>query len=101
MPKRIPLADLPPGEGRTIEVDNQVIAVFNVGGQIHAMDGICPHAGGPLGDGYLDGNLVTCPWHGWQFDVTTGACTFSPDMVQGLCGVTITGNEVEISAPAE
>jgi nitrite reductase (NADH) small subunit len=51
---------------------DQVIALFNVDGTLYALDGICPHQGGPLGKGCLEGTLVTCPWHGWQFDVRTG-----------------------------
>lgn len=50
----------------------RVIALFNVGGSFYALDGICPHQGGPLGKGELAGCIVTCPWHGFQFDVTTG-----------------------------
>lgn len=50
----------------------RVFAVYNVDGQFHALDGICPHAGGPLGKGTLRGGVVTCPWHGWQFHVATG-----------------------------
>jgi len=101
MPKRIPVSEVPPGDCRTIEVDGTMVAVFNVNGQFYAMDGSCPHAGGPLGDGFLNGNLVTCPWHGWQFDVTTGACTFSPEIKQPLCAVRMDGSEVEIEAPRD
>ena len=50
----------------------KVFAVYNVDGQFHVLDGICPHAGGPLGKGTLRGDVVTCPWHGWQLNVTTG-----------------------------
>jgi nitrite reductase/ring-hydroxylating ferredoxin subunit len=48
------------------------VAVFNVAGKIFAMADSCPHAGGSLGMGKLDGSIVTCPWHGMKFDVTTG-----------------------------
>ena len=48
----------------------RVIALFNVDGTFYALDGVCPHQGGPLGQGTLEGCIVTCPWHGWQFDVT-------------------------------
>ncbi len=51
---------------------DRIVALFNVDGVFHALDGVCPHQGGPLGKGVLTGCLVTCPWHGWQFDVTTG-----------------------------
>ncbi|GDX90593.1 MAG: Rieske (2Fe-2S) protein [Planctomyces sp.] len=71
----IPLIDtteLPPGTCREVVAAGRVFAVYNVDGQFHALDGICPHAGGPLGKGTLRGGVVTCPWHGWQFHVATG-----------------------------
>lgn len=67
------VGDVPPGTGKCIEADGKQIALFNVGGTFHAIDNTCLHRGGPLGEGELEGNIVTCPWHGWQYDVTTGA----------------------------
>jgi nitrite reductase (NADH) small subunit len=64
--------DLAPGQCCEIVIDDHVIALFNVAGEFFALDGICPHQGGPLGKGTLQGCVVTCPWHGWQFDVRTG-----------------------------
>ena len=72
------LSGLPPGTSRQVHVDGGAVAVFNVGGAIHAINGSCSHRGGPLGDGHLDGTVVTCPWHGTQFDVTTGAVLSPP-----------------------
>ncbi|MEX0702527.1 MAG: Rieske 2Fe-2S domain-containing protein [Planctomycetales bacterium] len=66
------LDELPPGTCREVVAGGRVVALFRVGDAVHAMDGVCPHAGGPLGQGTLTGCVVTCPWHGWQFDVTTG-----------------------------
>lgn len=68
----IDIASLPPGSSAEVVAEGKVFAVFNVDGTIHVLDGICPHAGGPLGKGMLRGNIVTCPWHGWQFDVSSG-----------------------------
>ena len=68
-------ADVAPGTGKTITAAGKELAVFNVGGTFHALDNECPHRGGPLGEGDLEGCLVTCPWHGWQYDVTTGCNT--------------------------
>ena len=75
MPQQTRIASVvetPPGSARELVAEGRVIALFNVEGTFHALDGVCPHAGGPLGQGQLDGCIVTCPWHGWQFDVTTG-----------------------------
>ena len=72
------LGELPPGTGRQVKLEDRVVAIFNVGGTIHAIDGSCSHRGGPLGEGRLDGSVVTCPWHGARFDVTTGAVLSPP-----------------------
>src|SRR5690349_14039514 len=80
--KLVAVADCPPGSSREIVIGEQVIALFNVDGQFFALDGVCPHQGGPLGDGELAGCIVSCPWHGWQFDVTTGQHQLSPNIVQ-------------------
>jgi nitrite reductase (NADH) small subunit/3-phenylpropionate/trans-cinnamate dioxygenase ferredoxin subunit len=66
------VSELPPGAGRLVEVGGQRIALFNVGGTIHAVSDTCPHRGASLSEGALAGNNITCPWHGWTFDVTTG-----------------------------
>jgi nitrite reductase (NADH) small subunit len=64
--------DIAPAQIREIQLDRITIALANVGGQFHALSNSCLHRGGPLGQGSLQGNLVSCPWHGWTFDVTSG-----------------------------
>ena len=75
-------ADCPPGTSLERVVCDRVVALANVEGTWHAIDGLCPHQGGPLGKGSLCGTLLTCPWHGWQFDVTTGKHRISPTVRQ-------------------
>ena len=67
--------EIPAGTGKTVFAGEKAIALFNVSGKFYALDNTCPHRGGPLGEGELDGCILTCPWHGWQFDVTTGEST--------------------------
>jgi nitrite reductase (NADH) small subunit len=69
------VADIPPGTAKAFVVGNYEVAVFNLGGTFYALENACPHQGGPLVDGWLDGKTVTCPWHAWCFDVTTGKMT--------------------------
>ncbi|MES1213455.1 MAG: Rieske (2Fe-2S) protein [Singulisphaera sp.] len=76
------LDDCPPGSGRECVVEDRIVALFNVDGVIYALDGVCPHQGGPLGKGCLTGTILTCPWHGWQFDVRTGQHQLSPSIRQ-------------------
>jgi nitrite reductase (NADH) small subunit len=64
--------ECPPGGAREFVAEGRIVALFRVGDEFYALDGICPHQGGPLGKGQLNGCVVTCPWHGWQFDVRTG-----------------------------
>jgi len=66
------LADFPLGIGRVISVGRKPVPIFNVDGVLHAINNICPHLGGPLGAGALDGREVSCPYHGMRFDVVTG-----------------------------
>ncbi len=66
------LRQCPPGSAHECAAADRIVALFNVDGQIYALDGICPHQGGPLGKGRLHAGIVTCPWHGRQIDVRTG-----------------------------
>ncbi len=67
------VGEVPPGTGKlVIGPFDKPIALFNVDGEFYAINQICPHRGGPLGEGTLTGCVVTCPWHGWTFDVRTG-----------------------------
>ena len=85
--------DIKAGEGRVVSANGANIALFNVNGQFHAIDNTCPHRGGPLGEGFLDNTVVTCPWHGWQFDVITGKSPFMPVGVK-VFEVKIEGEDV-------
>ena len=64
--------EIAPGSAKQLDVAGKELAVFNVDGTFYAIDNACPHRGGPLAEGELDGCLVTCPWHAWDFDVRTG-----------------------------
>jgi nitrite reductase/ring-hydroxylating ferredoxin subunit len=91
--------EIPPGTGKELIAEDRVIALFNVDGNFHAMDGVCPHAGGPLGEGELTGNVVTCPWHGWQFEVATGKHCLTANIQHTTFPVTVEGNEIFVELP--
>jgi len=87
MPEWIPVAaaaDCPPGTSIERVAAGRMVAIANVDGSLHAIDGLCPHQGGPLGTGALCGTTLTCPWHGWQFDVTTGRHRVSATVRQAV-----------------
>ena len=69
--------EIPSGQCRVYESSGCTIAVFNVSEGFHAIDNTCVHQGGPLGEGEMSGKVVTCPWHHWSYDVTTGRTTMS------------------------
>jgi nitrite reductase (NADH) small subunit len=87
-------SECPPGTSIERVVGGRVVALANVAGAWHAIDGLCPHQGGPLGTGQLCGTVLTCPWHGWQFDVATGAHGISPTVRQEVHEVVERGGEV-------
>lgn len=72
--------DLPEGEGKRVDIGGVAIALFNVGGEIYAIDNACQHQGGALSEGELDGKVITCPLHQWQFNVTTGKNDLDPNI---------------------
>jgi len=89
-------AECLPGQGLECVVEGRIVALFNVAGQWHALDGICPHQGGPLGKGKLTGCIVTCPWHGWQFNVATGQHQTSQSLVHPRFAVREEAGEVYV-----
>jgi len=92
------VAEIPPGQRKIVEVDGISIGVFNVGGAFHALRNRCPHQGAPLCRGSVkgtalpsapgeyvwarDGEILRCPWHGWEFDLLTGRSIFNPHRVR-------------------
>jgi len=86
--------DVPEGGARSFDAGGRKVAVFRCGGTLSAMDGTCPHRGGPLGEGTVAGGIVTCPWHGWRFDAKSGACVNVPGKVQVLFPVREEGGSI-------
>ncbi len=64
-----------------VDLGDRRIAVCNVEGRLHAIDGTCPHRQGPLAHGALHGSMVVCPWHAWEFDCTTGQNDYDSRLV--------------------
>ncbi len=90
-------SEIPSDTGYCVEVEGREVALFKVEDQVYAIDQICPHAGGPLAEGGLHGTAVTCPWHGWDFDVTNGKCSFNPAIQQPVYKVRVEGDEVYVA----
>ena len=88
--------DCPVGTMKEYVVGDRIVALANVEGTFYALDGICPHQGGPLGRGCLQGPIVTCPWHGWQFDVTSGRHRINPTFTHPTYPVRIADGDVYV-----
>ena len=88
-------SELPPaGEAKEFEIGDKTICVANVNGTISAMDNVCLHMGGPLGQGLVEGNKVVCPWHGWRWDPTTGQAGHNPNARVAVYSIKIENGEV-------
>ena len=73
-------AEVGPGTSKVVTVGSKEVAVFNVEGTFYSIDNRCPHADGPLGDGYIEGETVSCPWHAWTFSIKTGEMLYNTFM---------------------
>ncbi|MFL6212411.1 MAG: Rieske (2Fe-2S) protein [Blastocatellia bacterium] len=92
-------SELAPGQGMVVEVEDRAIALFNCNGEVFALDNICPHRGGPLGEGYVDcSNLtVQCPWHGWTFGLASGVSPVNALAKVEKFDVQVEGGEIKVS----
>jgi nitrite reductase (NADH) small subunit len=92
-----------PVEGQVMEAGDVCLA--RVGGELKAVDNLCPHRGGPLGQGWLEGGSVVCPWHSWTFDLTTGVAEWPVKDRVKVFEVKVEGDdvlvEVDSSQPAQ
>jgi len=86
--------EIQPGTGKLVRVNDLEIAIFNVGGRFCASGAVCPHEGGPLEEGTLDGEVVICPWHGFDFDLNTGACLVDPELKVPVYPTRVEGNDL-------
>jgi nitrite reductase (NADH) small subunit/3-phenylpropionate/trans-cinnamate dioxygenase ferredoxin subunit len=86
--------DVPPGKIYEFQVGGQAIAIANVAGKFCAISSVCAHEGGPLGEGELEGAVVTCPWHAWQYNVTTGKVVQNPSLGVECYPVELRGDDV-------
>lgn len=86
--------EVPPGVIREYAIDGKVFALANVAGKLFAINNVCLHRGGPLGQGELHGQLVTCPWHGWQYDVTSGKLAANPALGVETYAVEVRGDDI-------
>lgn len=91
------VGDIPPGQGKCVNAGDREIALFNRDGKFYAVDNTCPHQGGPLAEGEVEGTVVSCPWHGWRFDIGTGVSPVNPAAKIATYPVKVEGNDILIA----
>ena len=90
-------SDLKPGENKVVNVNGTEVALFNVDGEFFAISNTCLHRCGPLGEGFLESDVVTCPWHGWKFNVKTGVSPVVPTAKVQTYQVKVEGSDVFVA----
>jgi nitrite reductase (NADH) small subunit len=93
------VSTLAPGSVLEATLGEDYYAICNVDGRIYALAGNCPHSGGPLGQGALNGSTLSCPWHAWEFDCRTGAHDRNPLALVATFPVQVVGDEILIEIP--
>lgn len=92
--------EIAPGSIREFQVEGKAIALANVSGMFYAISNTCLHRAGPLGQGALEGMVVTCPWHGWQYDVTTGKVKQNPAVGVDCYPLEVRGEDIYVDVGA-
>ncbi len=89
--------EIEPGKAKAFTIGKTRIAVFNINGEFYACGDMCPHAGGPLHQGFLKGTVVSCPWHGWTFDVASKEDAATDGVPR--YDVQVDGDTIQVAAP--
>ena len=92
-------SDLPEGKGMVVNADGREIALFNINGEFFALENTCPHRGGSLGDGFIEGKTITCPNHSWQFDIASGKGIMPPNTALNTYEVEVRDDDVIVLIP--
>ncbi len=93
------LDELEVGHGKLVQAEERSIALFRLEEAVYALDPVCPHEGGPLDEGEVDGETVICPWHAYDFNLRTGECEISPGLRATTYPVTVEAGEVFVELP--
>lgn len=94
------VSEITVGQGTLVEQAGLALAVFNAGGgRFYACSAVCPHEDGPLAEGWLEGTAVVCPWHGFDFDLITGACRVDTELSVAVYATRVREGVVEVDMP--
>ena len=90
------VSDIPDGSAKEVVVGGQILAIFRNEGELFAIDGMCAHQGGPIAQGEVSGGCVTCPWHGWQYELATGIQTINRQPLQKTYEIREREGQIEV-----
>lgn len=89
------IGDFAPGQGRMVTVNGRHVALFRLGDEFFALDNLCLHRGGPICEGFIDHqDVVTCPWHGWSYEVRTGTMVQDPRVGLSKHEIQLDGDQI-------
>jgi nitrite reductase (NADH) small subunit len=94
------VSEIAPGKAKQVTVNGRKVGIYNVNGTYYALEDTCTHRGAPLSEGECEGTVVVCPWHGAQFDLTSGS-HLSPPASRGVANykVQVVGDEIQVDVP--
>ena len=92
------IKEISENQAKIIEHNEKQIAIFNINGNFYAISNVCLHRGGPIGEGFVNEFNITCPLHGWQYDLKTGQCNTAPGAKLETYQLKVEGDKILISA---
>ncbi|MEL7498817.1 MAG: Rieske (2Fe-2S) protein [Planctomycetota bacterium] len=95
------VGDISPGQGKAVEFNDRLVAIFNENGVFRAIDDMCPHMGASLAAGHFEDGIVTCPWHAWSFDTTDGTWCQNRRLKIDIFDVRVVGDEIQLAVPED
>lgn len=93
------LDELPDGTSKCVTFNGKTVAIFHDQGQFYAIDDLCPHMGASLSAGYVENEMVTCPWHAWRFSICDGSWVENPKLKVDSFQIRVQGQEIQIAEP--
>ena len=88
------VGEIKDGGSKIVGAGGRYVAVFNLGGRFYAFENVCPHMGGPVGEGFLESGTITCPLHAWDFDIRTGEAKSMPGQRLNTFEVKVEGDDI-------
>lgn len=91
------VGDVPPGGSLSVRIGERRVAIFDDAGELHALEDECLHQSAPIAGGEIEAGVVSCPWHGWQFELRSGRCVLGPPGCIARFAVKVEGDEILVS----